>query len=73
MVVRNRLRQVEIDIQKKIKYMSRMKAHLLICKRHLKDYLRHIQGKDFQDYFDSYNAIIFKIIPNTLVAFWPVS
>ena len=53
--------------------MSRMKAHLLICKRHLKDYLRHIQGKDFQDYFDSYNAIIFKIIPNTLVAFWPIS
>ena len=53
--------------------MSRMKAHLLIYKRHLKDCLQHIQGKNFQDYSDSYNAIIFKIIPNPLVAFWPVS
>ena len=27
-----------------------MKAHLLICKKHLKDYLQHIHGKNFQDY-----------------------
>ena len=51
-IVRNRLtlRLVEIDTQKKLKYVSRMKAHLQICKKHLKDYLQHIHSKNFQDY-----------------------
>ena len=44
----NRPRLVEIDIQKKSKYISATKAHLLICKKRLKDY--YIHDKNCQDY-----------------------
>ena len=51
-IVQNRLRLVEIDIQKKLKYISRMKAYLLIYKEHLKPIC------------NIFTAKIFRIIPN---------